>query len=318
MINAPKEFYLASNKIYQSILHGITLPKNEAVIIVPDDVLGYISFDGLITDQQYKPNISSWPFLIKNNHLTYAFSLKTLVAHKTESTNTSFSGLFITHQKSNNKPLKAVEDEANAIKKNVRGNFIFNDKVNAASLNHAFEHSGVLHISTHAYLSGKNQEPTLDFDKEKLFLFELSARRSTPSLVVLSACRTADGILADGEGIISLSRGFNAIGTPATIAGLWNVNDVTAAKIVSRFYQHLINRKSSGEALHQAKIDWLNTPQNNSSLYLPYYWDNLIFMGNDQVIELTKATNWKLIVWITGVLLILAMVIWLRRVKKTT
>lgn len=318
MINAPKEFYLASNKIYQSILHGITLPKNEAVIIVPDDVLGYISFDGLITNQQYKPNISSWPFLIKDNHLTYAFSLKTLVAHKTESTNTSFSGLFITHQKSNNKPLKAVEDEANAIKKNVKGNFIFNDKVNAASLNHAFEHSEVLHISTHAYLSGKNQEPTLDFDKEKLFLFELSAKRSVPSLVVLSACRTADGILADGEGIISLSRGFNAIGTPATIAGLWNVNDVTAAKIVSRFYQHLINRKSSGEALHQAKIDWLNTPQNNSSLYLPYYWDNLIFMGNDQVIELTKATNWKLIVGITGGLLILAMMIWLRRVKKTT
>ncbi len=306
MINAPKEFYSASNKIYQSILNGIKLPKNEPVIIVPDDVLGYISFDGLITDQQYKPSISNWPFLIKSHYITYAFSLKTLVANKTESNNSNFTGLFITHQKNSNQPLKAVEDEASAIQKIVGGDLHFNDQVNTGVINNAFEHSRVLHISTHAYLSGKNQEPTLDLDKEKLFLFELSAKKNAPSLVVLSACRTADGLLADGEGIISLSRGFNAIGTPATIAGLWNVNDVTAAEIVSRFYQHLINRKSSGEALHQAKIDWLNTPQSNSSLYLPYYWDNLIFMGTDQVIELSAANNWKLI---TGIIVGLVMIL---------
>ncbi|SFG92227.1 CHAT domain-containing protein [Pedobacter insulae] len=314
MINAPKAFYAASNKIYQSILGGIELPKNEAVMIVPDDVLGYISFDGLITDQRYRPSISNWPFLIKNNHITYAFSLKTLVANKMESTGANFSGLFVTHQKNSNQPLKAVEDEAHAIEKTIEGDFLFNEEVTTSALNRAFEQSRVLHISTHAYLSGNNQEPTLDLDQEKLFLFELSAKKYSPSLVVLSACRTADGLLANGEGIISLSRGFNAIGTPATIAGLWNVNDVTAAKIISSFYLHLVNGKSSGEALHQAKIDWLNNPQNNSSLYLPYYWDNLILMGNDQVIPLSKATDWKLIIGITGGILILAILAWLTKI----
>ncbi len=207
-----------------------------------------------------------------------------------------------------------MEDEASAIQRIVSGDLHFNDKVNTAVMNDAFEHSRVLHISTHAYLSGKNQEPTLDLDKEKLFLFELSAKKHAPSLVVLSACRTADGLLANGEGIISLSRGFNAIGTPATIAGLWNVNDVTAAEIISRFYQHLISRKSSGEALHQAKIDWLNTPQSNSSLYLPYYWDNLIFMGTDQVIELSAANNWKLITGVSiGLAMLLVTIVLLRR-----
>jgi len=314
MINAPKSFYLASHQIYQTILRGIKLQKNESVIIVPDDVLGFVSFDGLITDKKYKPSISSWPFLIKNNSLTYAFSLKTLIANKRESKAKTFTGLFISHQKNGLKPLKAVEDEAAAIKKVLKGGFLFDEKVNSATLNKAFESSQVLHIGTHAYLSGKNQEPTLDLDKEKLFLFELSAKKQAPSLVVLSACRTADGLLANGEGIISLSRGFNAIGTPATIAGLWNVNDVAASVIIGDFYKHLVNHKSNGEALHQAKIDWLNKPQNNNAFYLPYYWDNLIYMGSDQQMELTGATNWRLISGIgVGLIVILVVIFSLRR-----
>ncbi|TCC92200.1 CHAT domain-containing protein [Pedobacter frigiditerrae] len=314
MINEPKAFYLASHQIYQTILRGIKLQKNESVIIVPDDVLGFISFDGLITDKNYKPSISSWPFLIKSNSLTYAFSLKTLIAQKKASSAKNFTGLFITHQKNGLKPLQAVEDEAVAIKKVLKGDFLFNEKVNSAMLNKTFENSQVLHIGTHAYLSGKNQEPTLDLGKEKLFLFELSAKKQAPSLVVLSACRTADGLLANGEGIISLSRGFIAIGTPATIAGLWNVNDVVASVIIGDFYKHIVSHKSNGEALHQTKIDWLNKPQNNNAFYLPYYWDNLIYMGTDQHIELTSATNWGLI-WGVGAVfvILLAMILVLRR-----
>jgi CHAT domain-containing protein len=319
MINAPKAFYLASNQIYKTILNGIKLLKNESVIIVPDDVLGFISFDGLITNNNYNPSISNWPFLIKTNKITYAFSLKTLVAHKNKSHVKNFTGLFITHQKSNLKPLKAIEEEAASIKKVIKGNFLFNEEVNITALNHAFENSSVLHIGTHAYLSGKNQEPTLDLDKEKLFLFELSAKKSAPSLVLLSACRTADGLLAQGEGIISLSRGFNAIGTPATIAGLWNVNDAAASTIIGNFYQHLAKHQSSGDALHHAKIDWLNAPQNNNAFYLPYYWDNLIYMGIDQQIEVDQPLGWTLILSIIiGSIALLSTAVILKRSSNDT
>jgi len=317
MLNAPKEFFLASNIIYQSVLKGINLIKNEPIIIVPDEVLGYISFDGLITTNQYTPNISSWPFLIKNNTITYAFSLKTLTANKTEVNPKDFAGLFITHQKNNNKPLKAVQDEANGIKKLIRGNFLFNDEVNSKTFISSFEESRILHIGTHAYLSGKNQEPTLDFGREKIFLFELAAKKSAPSLVVLSACRTADGLLANGEGIISLSRGFNAIGTPATIAGLWNVNDVAASVITGNFYKYLLAHKSNGEALHLAKLDWLNANQATDALYLPYYWDSLIYMGTDQQLELKPAINWGLWLSIGAGICICFILVLLWKKKRT-
>lgn len=304
MLNTPKSFYLASHQLYQKLLSQINFAKDEKVIIIPDEVLGYLSFDGLITDGNYKSSIATWPFLIKKNTITYAFSLQTLSLKKQVNTDKKFTGLFITHQ-NNNKPLKAVQDEADAIKKQLNGEFLFNHKVNTQTFNTAFEESTVLHIGTHAYLSGKNQQPTLSFDEEQLFLFELGAKKQAPALVVLSACRTADGLLANGEGIISLSRGFNALGTPATIAGLWNVNDAAASVITSNFYQHLLDGKSGGEALHQAKLDWLNKTHSSDALYLPYYWDSLIYMGSDQHIELKSATNWWWMIGIGTVLLLI-------------
>lgn len=300
MLNDPKTFYSASHQLYQQLLGQIKFGKGEKVVVIPDEVLGYLSFDGLITDAAYQPHIAKWPFLIKQHTITYAFSLQTIALAKPVALTKNFTGLFITHQKNNNKPLKAVQDEADAIKNLLSGRFLFNDKVNTQTFNTAFEQSTVLHIGTHAYLSGKNQEPTLDFDKEKLFLFEMGAKKNAPALVVLSACRTADGLLANGEGIISLSRGFNALGTPATIAGLWNVNDVAASVITSSLYEHLLKGKSGGEALHQAKLDWLNKHQTSDALYLPYYWDSLIYMGADQQIALTPATNWSLMLGLVG------------------
>jgi len=295
MLNAPNLFFKASHRIYTSIFKNVTFNKNESVTIIPDEILGYLSFDGLITKNNYGTNISNWPFLIKQCNITYAFSLNTLVENKQKLNKYGFTGMFITHAANNSKPLQAVEQEANAIKKLISGKFLFNKDVNATAFKQAFENSKILHIGTHAYLSGKNAEPTLDLEHEKIFLFELSAQKTAPALVVLSACRTADGILANGEGIISLSRGFSSIGTPATIAGLWNVNDGAASVIMANFYKHLVNKKNGGDALHLAKIDWLNMQQSTDALYLPYYWDSLIYMGYNQKVELQSNVSTILI-----------------------
>ena len=120
-----------------------------------------------------------------------------------------------------------------------------------------------------------------------------------PALAFLSACRTADGHLADGEGIISLARGFNALGTPATIASLWNVNDDAVADITLSFYAHLLAGQPSNQALHLSKLDWLSSAQNSEIYYLPYYWDSLIYMGADQKIAIQPPTNWLMIITIT-------------------
>jgi CHAT domain-containing protein len=150
-------------------------------------------------------------------------------------------------------------------------------------------------------------------------LFELSAKQNAPSLVVLSACRTADGILADGEGIISLSRGFNAIGTSATIAGLWNVNDHAVAYITQHFYQSLLKGHTSAEALRDAKLAWIKDPQTSGALLLPYYWDSLVYMGKNQTFDLEKPFFSPWMSWsIGGLVVILLSVLTFRFLVRKT
>ena len=306
MINEPKAFFEASNLIYTTLLNDFKLEQAKKVILIPDEVLGHLSFDGLITRNKYSPSISTWPYLIKEINISYAFSIQTLLnqSQKTQRGGRDFAGLFITHQGKQRQYIPAVAKEAEAIEKIVSGNFILDKKASLQRFFKAFDEASVLHISTHSYLSGAQQEPTLALADTEVFLFELSARKTAPSLVVLSACRTADGAMASGEGIISLSRGFAAIGTQGIIAGLWNVNDEAAAAIAAESYKNLLTGKEIGNALHLAKLSWLSGKRNGEQEYLPYYWDALVFMGHDQQIQLAAARPSSLIyLMFAGVLL---------------
>lgn len=314
MLDNPKEFFRQSNNIYESLLGSITIKKGEHLCVVPDDVLGHLSFDGLVTSGEYKPVIQQWPFLLKQVTTTYAFSLNSLIKNKPQNnTRDNFTGMFVTHQSNSNTPIIAVKKEAEAVRGLVKGDYLYDGEVNNKAFFNAFENAAVLHISTHAYLSGADKEPTLDFGSEKLFLFELLAKRNKPGLVVLSACRTGDGLLAQGEGIISLSRGFSAVGTPATIAGLWNVNDDAVSTITANVYKQLLAGQTSGAALHRAKLEWINTNQPADAMYLPYYWDSLVLMGADTPIKLQKAGHYNYLYPVAALLAIGAILLWWRK-----
>lgn len=293
MMNHPKAFFTASKAIFDLLIAPFHLNTNKSLVIVPDDVLGHLSFDGLITGTNYSTAISNWPFLIKKLNTSYAFSLKTWLnqSEKKHSTDPDFQGLFLTHQHQRKQFLPAVAREEQLIKTIVNGSFFKDKEADSKQFFKSFDRANVLHISTHAYLSGNQQEPTLAFEDTEVFLFELAARKTAPDLVVLSACRTADGNLANGEGIISLSRGFTAIGAGGTIAGLWNVNDHAASNITASCYRNLTKGVKTSKALHLAKLSWLNQRRNAAQEYLPYYWDALIYMGFDQEIELQPANH---------------------------
>lgn len=291
MMDKPKSFFKASNQLYNTLLSGFNFHKNKKLIIVPDEVIGYLSFDGLITDPEYQSNIADWPYLIKQVSVSYAFSIQTWLKQsaKKGTPAKSFAGLFITHENKNKQFIPAVAKEAEAIGKIIDGDFLRDKDAGTKDFFNAFDKAGVLHISTHSFLSGVQKEPTLAFDDSQVFLFELSARKAAPDLVVLSACRTADGVMNSGEGIISLSRGFAAIGTGGTIAGLWNVNDKAASEITASCYGNLLQGEEISTALHHAKLKWLDDKQRPVQECLPYYWDALIYMGYDKKVKLKPA-----------------------------
>jgi CHAT domain-containing protein len=96
-------------------------------------------------------------------------------------------------------------------------------------------------------------------------------------LVILSACGTADGRIARGEGIESLSRSFVAAGAPAVIGTSWNVQDLTAHLFVTELHRKLREGMEPGEALRSTQLGFLRGPDPDRRS--PRFWANFQLTG---------------------------------------
>jgi hypothetical protein len=82
-------------------------------------------------------------------------------------------------------------------------------------------------------------------------------------LVVLSACETALGKKAGGEGFLGFAHPLLAKGARSLVLSLWRVDDKATSLLMARFYQNLLGKRlgllhplPNAEALHEAK-EWL-------------------------------------------------------------
>jgi CHAT domain-containing protein len=76
-------------------------------------------------------------------------------------------------------------------------------------------------------------------------------------LVVLSGCRTSQGVVVTGEGIQGLTAPLLRAGARAVLATNWKVRDADAAQFVERFYRQLALDGRIAPALQRAKLDAL-------------------------------------------------------------
>jgi CHAT domain-containing protein len=87
---------------------------------------------------------------------------------------------------------------------------------------------------------------------------EILEMRLKASLVVLSACNTAQG-KTTGDGIIGLSRSLIAAGVPSVIVSLWSVPDAPTAELMQTFYLNLQKNSDKAQALRQAMLTTMKT-----------------------------------------------------------
>jgi CHAT domain-containing protein len=81
-------------------------------------------------------------------------------------------------------------------------------------------------------------------------------------LVTLSACDTALGQIARGQGVLGLQQAFAAAGARALVTTLWPVDDVTTVILMEEFYRNLWQKKLPKlEALRQAQLKVLKEPE---------------------------------------------------------
>ncbi len=138
--------------------------------------------------------------------------------------------------------------------------------------------------------------------------YELFGMNIPNEMAVLSACNTGYGKIIDGEGIISLARGFFYAGSKSVIMSLWSANDKSTTDIMNSFYKYLAEGKQKDEALRFAKLDYLETAGEIKSH--PYFWATFIANGNMRPLQI-YTTNW--LYWIACSFFVILFIVYLYR-----
>lgn len=143
----------------------------------------------------------------------------------------------------------------------------------------------IVHISTHGYSSSNDPELSgLFFDATTtdntnitndgfLYLGEMFTLPVMADLVVLSACKTGTGKLAEGEGALALPRGFIFAGVPNLVVSLWKIHDYNTKNLMVDFYANILSGDTYTESLQKAKIEQIQQG------VLPMDWSGIILIG---------------------------------------
>ena len=135
------------------------------------------------------------------------------------------------------------------------------ERASAAYLKRApLDRFRVLHLATHALVDERAVTRTVlavaPGDGESGFLgpSDLAALKLNADLVVLSACRSAGGVVVDGEGVQGLTAPLLEAGARAVVATQWRIGDRSTVDFVDDFYRAMVGGRSVAEALQAAKV----------------------------------------------------------------
>ncbi|MFT3680040.1 MAG: CHAT domain-containing protein [Ferruginibacter sp.] len=161
--------------------------------------------------------------------------------------------------------------------------------------------SRIVHIGTHAEFN--NEKPELSrliFSKSgdssgydnSLFLYDVYNCNINTDLTILTACESGRPGYEDGEGMVSLAHAFNYAGSKTILTSLWQADEQSASFITEKFIENLAAKIPAGEALQQAKLQYLQ--QADGRMKSPVYWAGLVLMGDTGTVLLEPKTNVKI------------------------
>lgn len=179
-------------------------------------------------------------------------------------------------------PLENVPRELKEIKSEIpKSEELLNQQFTETNLQNQLLQApfSVVHIATHGEFSSDPEKTyILTWDKllkvkelDNLLRISDSSRSSTIELLVLSACKTAEG---DKRAALGLAGVAMRAGARSTLATLWSVDDQSTANLMSEFYRELNAGVNKAEALQRAQLAVFAKEKS------PYFWAPYVLVGN--------------------------------------
>ena len=294
-------------ELYRILLEpAVPYLKGDKIIISPDNILSYIPFETLITEEFRSPELlyREAPFALKKYRFSYIYSV-TLSSETQERSRSlsnaliafapTYEGMEISNSLFNifpnlrgeirSLPYAAVEAE-NAVDQCGGKAFIAGKATEEAYKTQAHNYK-IIHLAMHTLV---------DDDHPAFSKMIFSAQASSPEdgmlntyevynvpinamMVVLSSCNTGTGKLVTGEGILSLARGFLFAGSRSVVMSMWAVEDFSSSAVIKSFYRNMRSGQTKSSALRNARLKYLRTADQERSH--PYYWSTLVIYGDD-------------------------------------
>jgi len=296
-------FEKASKKLYQELLQkALAHVRGKELIIVPHDVLHYVPFQALISDDG--------KYLIENYTISYLSSaslLKFTTAKRRAKKGKKVLAMGNPDVGDPRMSLPHAEKEVAGLSKwYAEPTVLLRGEALEGQGKRLSPRHDILHFATHAEL--REEDPMTsalllargEEEDGRLEVREVFGMKLNADLVVLSACETALGKLSRGDELVGLTRAFIYAGTPSVVASLWRVEDSSTAELMAAFHRNL-QTMTKAEALRQAQLAMMKghepqdqgvnrgrdlttvaqrKPSRNARRGHPFFWAPFVLVGN--------------------------------------
>lgn len=276
--NNVSKYTLDAFSLYETLLFNKVRDKKN-IIVIPDGFINFIPFDALLTSKTKSLNFETMPFLVKKHKLAYNSSAALYLRQNKPSSQERLLGVFPVFENSNQELSYSI-DEAKSIEKEMRSTVLMNNFATKENFMELANDYDILHFSTHANGGDFIEPASIKFVNSTMSLNELYELNLNIDLVVLSACETGIGSLKQGEGAMSLARGFQYAGAKNMLFSLWKINDRSTSQVISYFYENHNESKSAFLANCKSKLDYLYDRNIKNIKKSPYYWSTFVFYGD--------------------------------------
>ena len=247
-----KQLHQLSNTIFENILpkEVFQLIKGKKLTIVADYSLQKIPFETLVTD------ITTNKYFIEDVEVSYVNSISFLYANSTKKSIETKRFLGVAPFEFNDSNLNTLihsKNEITQINKMYPGDVLLDTLAKKEALISKLGKYSIVHLSTHADIDATGNH-WIAFRNQKMYINEIYAQKNQADMLVLSACNTTSGEIKQGEGVMSLARGFFYGGAKSVVASLWPVHDSTTKDLMIDFCVELKKGNTKSTALRQAKL----------------------------------------------------------------
>lgn len=276
------------------------LKNQDHIYIVPDDFLSTLPFEALLTEQvKANSNYAGWPFLIKNQSISYGPSAHFLTLYEEQEMVKSPHMLAIcpSERGAAHKGLHLfpkTEEMIKGLESAFRAEVLLGKEATQSRVSKRWSKANVIHLASHVEVNKEDIWSSFlklypNRDDGQFQMSEILEQESGPSLICLQGCQSGQGVSLQGEGMVSLAASLGYTGCPSFMASFWEIKEDASAKLYTHFYDYLAEGNNKAASLRKAKLDMISQNQalssDNISTAEPIFWANTFLTGNTQPIS---------------------------------